>query len=60
MKALTARTVTLSEFEERFQLHFSEESGDFWEWQRELSPLTDREREQCDRIKTNYTNIKSA
>ncbi|MEM9542184.1 MAG: restriction endonuclease subunit R [Cyanobacteria bacterium P01_E01_bin.42] len=57
MKSLAARTVTLSELEERFQLHFTEDPEAFLEWQRDLIPLTDAERERCDRIKTNYTYL---
>jgi len=57
MPTLTARTLALSELEERFQLQLTDEPSAFLEWHRELPELTDTERDRCDRIKTSYTYL---
>ncbi len=57
MQTLTARTIALSELEERFRLQFTDDPAAFWEWQSELPDLTEIERDRCDRIKASYTYL---
>ncbi|MDC0832042.1 restriction endonuclease subunit R [Geitlerinema sp. CS-897] len=57
MQAQTARTVALSELEERFRLKFSDDLSIFPEWQSELPELSQEEKDRCDRIKTSYTYL---
>lgn len=57
MQSLSARTITLSELEERFKLQLTEDPNAFSEWQNELPNLTTIERDRCDRIKSNYSYL---
>ncbi|MDB9313933.1 restriction endonuclease subunit R [Spirulina sp. CS-785/01] len=57
MPTLTARTISLSELEQRFQLQFTDDPTVFLEWQSKLPELTEIEKERCDRITTNYTYL---
>ena len=57
MQTQTARTVALSELEDRFNLKFSDDLSLFPEWQTELPELSQDEKDRCDRIKTSYTYL---
>ncbi len=57
MQTSTARTVILSELEDRFNLKFSDDLSLFPEWQTELPELSQDEKDRCDRIKTSYTYL---
>ncbi len=57
MQTLTARTVSLSELEDRFQLHLTNDPDAFSEWHTALPELTNTEQDRCDRIKTSYTYL---
>ena len=57
MQTKTARTVALSELEDRFNLKFSDDPSLFPEWQTDLPELSQEEKDRCDRIKTSYTYL---
>ncbi|MDB9315181.1 restriction endonuclease subunit R [Spirulina sp. CS-785/01] len=52
--AITQRIVTLQDAEQQFNLVRTVDPDFFPEWQRDLSPLTDTERAELDRIKARY------
>ena len=57
MQTQTARTVALSDLEDRFNLKFSDDPSLFPEWQTDLPELSQEEKDRCDRIKTSYTYL---
>jgi hypothetical protein len=54
---VAAEKITLDELERYFSLQLFPQAQFFWEWQENLSELTDREKEQLDRIKSHYMHL---
>lgn len=54
MLSLTARSVSLVDLEDRFNLRFTEDSAFFPEWQADLPTLNNEEQARCDRTRTSF------
>jgi hypothetical protein len=57
VQTIQARDITLHELETRFGLTLVEDEQFFREWQDNLPDITASEKQQLDRVKTNYTNL---
>ncbi|MGH2413343.1 MAG: restriction endonuclease subunit R [Microcystaceae cyanobacterium] len=57
VQTLSAKDITLRQLETEFNLVFIENNQFFGEWQNNLTPITDLEKQQLDRVKTNYINL---
>jgi hypothetical protein len=57
MVALQARNVTLRDLQEKFNLQRTEDDRFFREWQDNLPELSDAEKHQLDRVRTNFSNL---
>lgn len=54
---IPAKTLTLRDLEQRFQLRSATDPSFFQEWYQELPSLTAQEKQWLDRVKANYLNL---
>lgn len=57
VQTLTANTITLQDLTEKFALQFVEDEQFFREWQEDLPPITEAEKQRLDRVKASYSNL---
>jgi Type I restriction enzyme R protein N terminus (HSDR_N) len=57
MVALQARNVTLRDLKEKFNLQIVEDDRFFREWQDDLPEISDAEKQQLDRVQSNFSNL---
>ncbi|WP_242055748.1 MULTISPECIES: hypothetical protein [Nostocales] len=56
-QTIQAREITLLELETNFGIQMIEDAFFFREWQDNLPPITDVEKQRLDRVKASYSNL---